>query len=144
MKESLLLILILWIGAGCANSNSDKKGIHRSDNQIQSINFTVVKTFPHDTDSFTEGLIFHDNQLFESTGSPEEYPKTRSVIGIVDLKTGKIDVKIELDRNSYFGEGIVFFKDRIYQLTYKNQTGFIYDSETYKKVGFFTYLNKEG
>jgi glutamine cyclotransferase len=144
MKESLILVLILWIGAGCTNSNSDKKGIHRDDNQIHSINFKVVTTFPHDTDSFTEGLIFHDNQLFESTGSPEEYPKTRSVIGIVDLKTGKIDVKVELDRNSYFGEGIVFFKDKIYQLTYKNQICFVYDSKTYKKVGFLTYLNKEG
>ena len=144
MKGPLIFVLILWIGTGCTNSNSDKKGIHRDDNQIQSINFKVVKTFPHDTESFTEGLIFHDNQLFESTGSPEEYPKTRSVIGIVDLKTGKIDVKVELDRNSYFGEGIVFFKDKLFQLTYKNQTGFIYDSKTYKKVGFFTYLNKEG
>jgi glutamine cyclotransferase len=144
MKGPLIIVLILWIGTGCTNSNADKKGIHRNDNQIQSINFKIVKTFPHDTESFTEGLIYHDNQLFESTGSPEEYPKTRSVIGIIDLKNGKIDVKVELDRNSYFGEGIVFFKDKIYQLTYKNQTGFVYDSKTYKKVGFFTYLNKEG
>jgi glutamine cyclotransferase len=144
MNRPLIILLILWIGSGCTNTNSDKKGIHRSDNQIQSISFKVVKTFPHDTESFTEGLIFHDNQLFESTGSPEEYPETRSVFGIVDLKTGKIDIKVELDRNSYFGEGIVFFKDKIFQLTYKNQTGFIYDSKTYKKVGFFIYLNKEG
>jgi glutaminyl-peptide cyclotransferase len=144
MRKPLIIILILWIIVGCTNSISSKKGIHRNDNQIQSINFKVEKTFPHDKGSFTEGLIFHDNELFESTGSPEEYPNTRSVIGIVDMKTGKIDVKVELDRNSFFGEGIVFFKDKLYQLTYKNQTGFVYDSKTYQKLGFFTYLNKEG
>lgn len=144
MKKSLIILLILWIVTCCTNSNPDKKGIYKNDNQIQSINFKIVRTFAHDTGSFTEGLVFHDNQLYESTGSPEEFPETRSVIGIVDLKTGKIDVKVELDRNRYFGEGIVFFKDKLYQLTYKNQTGFVYDSETFKKVGFFTYLNKEG
>ena len=58
---------------------------------------------------------------FLSTGSPDEFPKSRSVIGIVDLKTGKINIKIELDRAKYFGEGIVFFKDKLFQLTYLNQ-----------------------
>jgi len=89
-------------------------------------------------------LLFHDNQLFESTGSPEEFPDTKSVFGNVDLKTGKIEVKAELDRQKYFGEGILFFKDKIFQLTYKNQIGFIYDAKTYKNIGSFSYSNKEG
>jgi len=145
MYRSIIIFLLIWIVAGCTNSKQPvKKGIRISDNSIQSISFSVVKTYPHNTESFTEGLLFHDNQLFESTGSPDEFPKTRSVIGIVDFKTGKIDIKVELDRNKYFGEGIVFFNDKLFQLTYLNQTGFIYDSKTYKQTGTFTYSNKQG
>jgi glutamine cyclotransferase len=133
----------LVILCSCTNNS---RALKRSgnDKQIESIGFKVVKTFPHDMGSFTEGFLFHDNQLFESTGSPEEFPSARSVFGPVDLKTGKIDVKAELDRKSYFGEGILFFGDKIYQLTYKNQIGFIYDSKTYKQTGTFKYSNKEG
>ncbi len=111
---------------------------------VPSIEYTVVKTYPHDTMAFTEGFVFYKGQLFESTGAPDNLPKTRSLFGICDLNTGKIDVKAELDRSKYFGEGIVFFNDKIYQLTYKNQTGFIYDAKTFKKTGEFKYDNKEG
>jgi glutamine cyclotransferase len=142
MSKAFIIIGLIFL-CGCTN-NSPAGKKKRSDNQIESINFKVVKTFPHDIGSFTEGFLFHDNQLFESTGSPEEFPATRSVFGPVDLKTGKIDVKAELDRNIYFGEGILFFRDKIYQLTYKNQVGFIYDSKTYKQTGTFKYSNKEG
>ena len=144
MHKILKILIIIEISLGCTNnSHSSKRSINNS-HQIQSINFKVIKTYPHDTESFTEGFLFYNNQLFESTGSPEEFPKTRSVLGIVDLNTGKIDIKVELDRNSYFGEGIVIFEGRIFQLTYKNQTGFIYDSKSYKKIGSFKYSNKEG
>jgi glutaminyl-peptide cyclotransferase len=144
MLRLLNIIILIGISVACTNnSHSSKKSINRS-HPIQSINFKVIKTYPHDTESFTEGFLFNDNQLFESTGSPEEFPKTRSVFGIVDLKTGKIDIKVELDRKSYFGEGIVIFEGKVFQLTYKNQTGFIYDSKSYKKIGSFKYSNKEG
>jgi glutamine cyclotransferase len=145
MHRLFIIIILTTIWSGCTNNSlTEKKAVSKRGNQIQSISFKVVRTYPHDTGSFTEGLIFHENQLFESTGSPEEFPRTRSVFGIVDLKTGIIDVKAELDRNRYFGEGIVFLGDKILQLTYRNQTGFIYDSNTYKRTGSFSYANKEG
>jgi len=111
---------------------------------IPVLEYSVIATLPHDTTAFTEGLLFHDNKLFESTGSPSSSPNLKSVFGIVDLKTGKLDAKVEIDKNTYFGEGIVFFNKKIYQLTYENQTGFIYDEKTYKKIGQFNYANKEG
>jgi glutamine cyclotransferase len=145
MHRFLIIIAIILISQGCTNNPvTEKRAGHRFDNQIQTIKFSVVKTYPHDSGSFTEGFIFHNNQLFESTGSPDDFPETRSVFGIVDLKTGKIDIKAELDRNKYFGEGIVFLRDRIYQVTYENQTCFVYDAETYAKVDSFKYKNKEG
>jgi glutaminyl-peptide cyclotransferase len=145
MHRFLIIISIILISQGCTNNPvAEKRAVHRFDNQIQTIKFSVVKTYPHDSGSFTEGFIFHNNQLFESTGSPDDFPETRSVFGIVDLKTGKIDIKAELDRNKFFGEGIVFLRDRIYQVTYENQTCFVYDAETYAKVDSYKYKNKEG
>jgi glutamine cyclotransferase len=58
---------------------------------------------------------------------------------VVDLKTGHIDAKVELDKNNYFGEGIVFLKGRVYQLTDTTRIGFIYDEKTYKKLDNFYY-----
>ncbi len=111
---------------------------------VVNLNFGVSAVYKHDTTSYTEGLLFHDHQLFESSGATTEDPQTQSMAGIANMNTGKIDKKIELDRNRYFGEGIAFFKDKLYQLTYKNQTGFIYDAATYKRLDSFRYQNAEG
>ncbi len=108
------------------------------------ITYSMVSAFPHDQNSFTEGLLVHNGQLFESTGSPQSLPNTKSLFGITDLKTGTIAVKGELDKAKYFGEGIVIFGEKIYQLTYQTQVGFIYDLKTFKKLGEFTYPSKEG
>jgi glutamine cyclotransferase len=145
MTRLLIAVLTGIILSGCNNNSiSNKKTPERTINGISIIEYSVNGTYPHGTDSYTEGFLFNDGNLFESTGSPENYPYAKSVIGIVSLKTGKIDVKIELDRNKYFGEGILFFNDKLYQLTYKNQLGFIYDSKSFKQTGTFTYENKEG
>lgn len=112
--------------------------------KIPEIKFTVANQYPHDITSFTEGFYFNDGKLFESTGSPDNVPYAKSVFGSVDLKTGKIEVKAELDKAIYFGEGSVYLNGKVFQLTYKNQTGFIYDGKTYKNIGKFTYTNREG
>ncbi len=108
------------------------------------INYGVVATHPHDTTSYTEGLVFHDGKLYEATGSPDDLQHTRSVVGPVDLSTGRIDKKVELDRNKYFGEGIVFLNDKLYQLTYVTKVGFVYDGKTFKQVREFSFPSKEG
>jgi len=144
MYRLLIIIILTGISVACSNNSQTNKKPIKSSKSIQSINFKVIKTYPHDTDSFIEGFLFYNNQLFESTGSPEEFPETRSVFGIADLNTGKIDIKVELDRNNFFGEGIVILNGKIFQITYKNQTGFIYDLKSYKKTGSFRYSNKEG
>jgi glutamine cyclotransferase len=62
----------------------------------------------------------------------------------VDTLTGKIRPKVEIDKKKYFGEGIVFIKDKVYQLTYKTKVGFIYDAKTFKKLGEFKFPSEEG
>jgi glutamine cyclotransferase len=108
------------------------------------ISYTLVNTYPHDLNAFTEGFLFHEGKLFESTGAPENLPQTKSLFGIVDLKNGKIDTKVEIDKSIYFGEGISILNNKIYQLTYKNQTAFVYDAKTYKPIGKYSYQNREG
>jgi len=139
----LFLLAASALSCGRQKPTPQSKGIQPPDG-VQPITFRVVKKFPHDRESYTEGFVFHNGKLYESSGSPEEYPKIRSVSGIADLKKGKIDVKTELDRRKYFGEGIVFFGDKFYQLTYRNQIGFIFDAETFAARGIFSFPNKEG
>lgn len=106
------------------------------------IPFSIVNEHPHDTGSYTEGLSFYNGQLFESTGATETISNNGTWIGPIDIATGKIEKKIDLGTD-WFGEGITFFNDKIYQLTYKAQKGFVYDAKTYKKLREFTY-NSEG
>jgi len=108
------------------------------------ITYKVVNTYPHDTSSYTEGFLFYNGKWLESTGAPAHIPHTRSAIGLANLQTGAFEKKAEIDKKIYFGEGIVVLKDKLYQLTYQNQTGFIYDAKTFNKIGQFSYHNKEG
>ncbi len=145
MKQFLLLGLMVSIIFSCSNNPIPPE----SDDVVVApatpfINYAVTKYYPHDTSLFTEGFLFHDGKLFESTGSPNDIPQTKSMIGVTELATGKFDKKIELDKSRYFGEGIVFLNNKLYQLTYKNQVGFIYDANTFKQTGQFKYSNVEG
>jgi len=124
--------------------NTEIKNTEPEKPPIPILDYTVVATLPHDTTAFTEGLLIHNNKMYESTGSPSHLPYLKSVFGIIDSKTGKLEIKAEIDKSVYFGEGIVIFKNKIYQVTYQNQTGFIYDEKTFKKIGQFNYSNKEG
>ena len=134
-------ILLSMAGCDKATKQAERSPVSTT---APAISYSVKSTLPHDTLSFTEGLLVHNGQMFESTGSPDDLLQTRSQFGIVDLKTGKIDSKGELDRRQYFGEGIVILNGKLYQLTYKNKTGFIYDATTFRKVGQFSYNNAEG
>jgi glutamine cyclotransferase len=95
--------------------------------------YTVVSTYPHNRDAFTEGLEFHDGVLYESTGL-----NGQSHLRKIDLKTAKVLQNIDLDKQ-YFGEGITIMGNKIYQLTYQNGIGFIYDLKTFKQIGQWNY-----
>lgn len=143
MKKILsLFALALFVLNGC--KNEDKPVTDDSAPPVPLINYAVKRTYLHDTTSFTEGLLFHDSILYESTGAQPDLLSTRSLFGVLSLQTGRIDVKGELDRNKYFGEGIVFFGNKLYQLTYTTKKGFIYDARTFKPLGEFSFANREG
>jgi glutamine cyclotransferase len=95
--------------------------------------FEVVNVWPHDRDAFTQGLVFRDGKLLESTGQ-----EGKSSLRSVELETGKVLKKVDVP-SPYFAEGITLLRGKIYQLTWQHQQGFIYDQWTFEKVGTFAY-----
>lgn len=141
--KNICLYFIIPILFACANkkkSNSTKS----TNKAIQDISFNYIDSYPHDTTSFTEGFLIHNGKLYESTGSPEYLPQTKSLFGIVNLTTGQLETKVEIDKTKYFGEGISFLNNKAYQLTYKSKKGFIYDIPSFKKINEFVIPSKEG
>ncbi|CAN5694537.1 glutaminyl-peptide cyclotransferase [soil metagenome] len=100
---------------------------------VPKYGYEIVNTWPHDNDAYTQGLVFHDGKLLESTGQ-----EGRSSLRSVEPETGKVLKKINIPR-PYFAEGITLFKGKIYQLTWQHQLGFIYDAERLEKLGEFSY-----
>jgi glutamine cyclotransferase len=96
--------------------------------------YKVVATFPHDTSSFTQGLVFAgDGQLYESTGLEGE-----STLRLVDIASGKTLQRIDIPAQ-YFAEGLAMVGDELLQLTWKHQLGFVYDRKTFKQKRTFPY-----
>ncbi len=93
----------------------------------------IVNKFPHDSDAFTQGLVFDGGFVYEGTGL-----HGRSSIRKVGLLSGKILQSRNL-REEYFGEGITIFEDRIIQLTWQSGVGFVYDKESFKLHRQFNY-----
>jgi glutaminyl-peptide cyclotransferase len=98
--------------------------------------YTVVNTYDHDVDAFTEGFEFFRDTLMESTGQ-----NGKSYFAKIDYKTGKAYKKVIIDQQ-YFGEGITVINNKIYQLTWQNGEGFIYDANTLKKLKTFPFDKK--
>jgi len=101
--------------------------------------YEIVNTYPHDITSYTQGLEFYDGVLYESTGQYGE-----SKLRALNYKTGKVLKNINLSP-SYFGEGLTVLNDKIYQLTWKEGRGLIYDADKFEAIGSFNYgQSKEG
>lgn len=98
----------------------------------------LITTFPHDTTSFTQGLLVEGSQLYESTG---QYGS--SSIRRVDLRTGKAQQIHKLDK-AFFGEGLAALDGKLYQLTWKAQKAFVYDLTTFAPLDTLTIPAQEG
>ncbi len=93
----------------------------------------IVHAYPHDPGAFTEGLLYHDGFLYESTGL-----EGRSSIRRVELETGRVLRRRDL-APAYFGEGIVVWGRTLIQLTWRNGIGFIYDLDSFEPLSSFRY-----
>ncbi len=94
---------------------------------------TSIGSIPHDSTAYTQGLFFRDGQLIESTGG-----YGTSTVRVISAETGRTEIRLHLPAR-YFGEGIAQLRDRIYLLTWREQTGFVFDAATLEQVGTFRY-----
>lgn len=95
--------------------------------------YRVLKTYPHDPEAFTQGLLFHDGELYEGTGL-----WGRSSLRRVTLATGEVQQQHNLE-DRYFGEGLALWGDRLIQLTWRSGRGFVYDRATFQLLQTFQY-----
>lgn len=138
MKKILYLLFAALSFTACNTNSSDDKdaGAATASNTIPppaNISYNIVNTFPHDTSAFTEGLIWQNNTLYESTGL-----EGKSRLMKIDLKNGKARQSVSLDP-SIFGEGISILNNKIYQLTWENHKVYVYDEQTLKKLKELTW-----
>ena len=132
LKKISCLLLLVTLFSCSENPTSNE------DPPEQTINYTysVVASLPHDRGAFTQGLVYRDNYFYEGTGLWGQ-----STLRKVDPATGNVLQMRELD-DSYFGEGITIFEDKIYQLTWQSRKGFIYDYSSFDSLGQFTYTTE--
>ncbi len=144
MRLYFFLTLIL-IAAGCGgtvDSNAKNSAVNGTNNSnlntpkavLPVSTYEIVKTYPHDPKAFTQGLVFRDGFLYEGTGGDEDNQDPFfSSVRKVELETGKVIQKHDIPRE-FFGEGITILNDKVYQLTWKEMTGFVYDLKDFKLI----------
>jgi glutamine cyclotransferase len=124
----LFALLASSLGAACDRAQSDSLDADAP--------FEIVAEFPHDTGAYTQGLIWQDSTLYESTGRYGD-----SEVRRVDLRTGAVlsSTPLAPDR---FGEGLALLDGRLYQLTWESKVGYVYDAKSLARVDSFTYAGE--
>ena len=111
--------------------------------QPKLLKYKIVNTYPHDYQAYTQGLEFYRDTLYEGTGNGTGPSGKRDTSSLrkTDYKTGKVYKKVIL-ADEYFGEGITILNNKVYQLTWQNNEGYIYNADTFKKEKTFQYFKK--
>lgn len=147
MKKSSIIILIIYIFVSyifvsCGNKDVNKQMAEPQEIQAKtstntrmppSFSWEVLETIPHDIRAYTQGLVYYDDYLYESTG---QYGS--STIRKINPETGQILKKVSIP-DAYFGEGITIFEDKIYMLTWESRQCLIINLETFKIENTFSY-----
>jgi glutamine cyclotransferase len=119
------------------NGNKNKKVtntvLHLAAKSPITYKYEIVNEYPHDANAFTQGLEYHNGYLYESTGLHKQ-----SSLRKVELETGKVLEKIDLE-SKYFAEGMTIKDNKIYQLTWQSNQGFIYDLNKFEFEKVFGY-----
>ena len=136
----LRLILVLALAVSCfqcqpsTNGGSSNKTPEAATNgPVPKYGYQIVNIYPHDSNAFTQGLILMDGKLLESTGQ-----EGSSSLRRVELESGKVLKKVDVPV-PYFAEGLTALNGKLYQLTWQHNLGFIYDAQTFDRLGEFNY-----
>lgn len=136
-RMPLILVLLLSLASLQCNSGTTNTNAPRNDSPenavVQKFGYEIVNIWPHDPSAFTQGLVFLDGKMIESTGQVG-----RSSLRNVEIQTGRILKKLDVPP-PHFAEGIALLNNKIYQLTWEDEVGFIYDAQSFEKLGEFKY-----
>ena len=121
MRKFLTVIAMALMLISCADAS------------VKEYKLEVVAEYPHDTESYTQGLFFHKGEMFETTGL-----NGKSTLRKVDLATGKALKRLDFDKK-YFLEGSVVLDGNLYILTWESRVAFIYDAETLEYKSSWSY-----
>jgi glutaminyl-peptide cyclotransferase len=109
-----------------------------SDFKPKLYTYRVMGTFPHDINAYTQGFEYHDGYFYEGTGQKGESSLRKVLPGTGDF------IKFRNLSSNLFGEGITVLNGKIYQITYRDKIGFIYNAENFEQIEKFSYENLEG
>jgi glutamine cyclotransferase len=123
-------------GAVTSKAETQQSNLMTDAPRAPTYTYEVIKAYPHDNKAFTQGLIFHQGLLYESTGM-----NGSSSLRRVELETGKVLRKIDVPAR-FFAEGLALFNGRLYQLTWQTQMGFVYDLDSFNKLREFSYAGE--
>jgi glutamine cyclotransferase len=129
--------VVAVVACGNSNGNTPEEG----EGQPMEPNAPVVavqqvRSYPHDSTAFTQGLVWRDGKLYESTGRYGE-----SSLRIVEVETGRVVQRVDLAQ-TYFAEGLAAIGDTLYQLTWKESVAFLYDADTLRPLGQISYTGE--
>jgi glutamine cyclotransferase len=133
MKSIILLVFVICFFLNCENNHISKDITLKSDSSTPVYRPKILYVYPHDQDAFTQGMLFYNGFMYESTGL-----YGHSSLRKVELESGSIIKKIDLSPD-YFGEGITLFNNQVIQLTWHAKKGFIYDLDHFNLIKEFRY-----
>jgi glutaminyl-peptide cyclotransferase len=128
--SEFVVLLLLTAGSLLLRGQASHQG---SANSPQEYTYAIVRAFPHDTSAYTQGLAYRDGFLYEGTGR-----NGQSSLRKVRLETGEVIQHVDLG-SEFFGEGITLVKDKVFQLTWKSEMGFVYDIHDFHLLRSFAY-----
>jgi glutaminyl-peptide cyclotransferase len=131
-----LLLLVYGFALGPFGLAFGQSAPRTSTLKTPEYTFKVIHVFPHDPTAFTQGLVYHDGFLYESTGL-----NGRSSLRKVRLETGEVVQRIDIAQE-FFAEGIALLKNRIVQLTWQSQVGFVYNASDFHLLRRFSYTGE--
>ena len=144
LKIYFSMAILCFLG-GC-NSGQATSRAQQSENQqpdqmtspirVPTYTYEIINTYPHDTAAFTQGLVYYQGLLYESTGL-----NGQSSIRKVDLQTGQVLKKVDVSPQ-FFAEGLALLNGRAYQLTWQSRRGFIYDLDSFQQLDTFSYTSE--
>jgi glutaminyl-peptide cyclotransferase len=130
---AVAIIGFVLFGSTRSSLKEETNNAVRTDGRAQRIAYEVVNSCPHDPTSFTQGLLWHDGGFYESTG---QYGQSK--LRRLEFPSGRVLKEIRLSPQ-LFGEGLALVDNRLIQLTWQSQRGFVYDLTTFKVEREFSY-----